>query len=84
MPALSFKHIVMFLDFPSRLSSTKRNFLNFKNCAKTKIELPTMKLQVKFPIWILKVLIYDRLTALLRTVAFCGLILCDIKHFFMW
>jgi len=47
---------------------------------KRKIELPTIKLQVQFPIWILKVFIYDRLTTLLRTVVVCGLILRDIKH----
>jgi len=80
--ALFCKRIVMLLDFPGRLSSRNRNFLNFKNCAKTKIELPTIKLQVKFLIWIRKELIYDKLTTLLPTVAVCGLTLRDIKHLF--
>jgi hypothetical protein len=84
MLALSCKRIVNLLDFPSRLSSRKINFLNFKNFAKTKIELPTIKLRVKFPTWILKELtIYDRLTPLLQTVVVCGLILRGSSIFFV-
>jgi hypothetical protein len=73
----------MLLDFPSRLSSRNRNFLNFKNCVKAKIELTASTLQAKFPIWILKELIYDRLATLLRTAVVCDLILRDIKYFFV-
>jgi hypothetical protein len=49
MPALSCKRIVMLLDFPSRLSSRNRNFLSFKNCAKTKNRTSYNQITSKIP-----------------------------------
>jgi len=49
MLALFCKRIVMLLDFPSRLSSRNRNFINFKNCAKTKNRTSHNQISSKFP-----------------------------------